>query len=178
VSSVGARVGFRWVPFTGAIAAVYAVTTVMLGNLGYSWLQVRISEALTPLPFLFGLPAVIGLTLGVVVANVFSPVGLPDLVFGPMLTLVAAVLSWKFSFRRRLLACLYPVVVNALGVSAYVAGFYGVPYELSVLGIGAGELVAAVLVGYPLLRALERIPVARLEGRNMAKEHAQKGGAG
>jgi uncharacterized membrane protein len=128
----------------------------MSGSLAYSWVQVRISEALTPLPYLLGFPAVIGLTLGCIIANVFSPVGLPDLVFGPLLTLVAGVLSWKLNFGRRFIACLYPVVVNAFGVSAYLAGFYGVQYEVSVLTIGVGESIAAVLVGYPLLRAIER----------------------
>jgi hypothetical protein len=56
------------------------------------------------------------------------------------------------------LACVYPVVVNAFGVSAYIVGFFSVPYAWSVLTIGAGETIAAVLVGYPLLRALEKVP--------------------
>lgn len=58
-------------------AAIYTVTTVVLGPLSYSWIQVRISEALTPLPFFMGFPAVSGLTLGCVLANLFSPVGVP-----------------------------------------------------------------------------------------------------
>lgn len=139
-----------------SLAAIYAFSTVILGSFGYSWIQVRISEALTPLPYLFGLPAVLGLTLGVVIANFFSPVGLPDIIFGPLLTLIAAVLSWKFNFGRRSVACVYPIVVNAFGVSAYIAGFYGVPYAMSVLSIGVGEFIAVVLLGYPLLKAVER----------------------
>jgi uncharacterized membrane protein len=139
------------------IASIYAVLTIALGPFGYSWIQVRISEALTPLPYIFGFSAVLGLTLGVVIANVFSPIGLPDLVFGPILTLLAAILSWKLNFGRRSMACLYPVVVNAFGVSAYIAGFYGVPYEMGVLSIGIGEFIAVFLLGYPLLRAIERV---------------------
>lgn len=151
------------ISFAGVLAAVYTVGTVLLGSFGYSWIQVRISEALTPLPYLFGLPAVIGLTLGCIVANLFSPVGLPDLVFGPLLTFIAASLSWKLNFRKRLVACLYPVIVNAFGVSAYIAGFYGVQYEVSVLTVGVGELIAAILLGYPLLRAVERVPRVMLK---------------
>jgi len=56
---------------TAAIAALYAVLTVALGSLGYSWLQVRISEALTPLPYVFGIPAIFGLVIGVVISNTF-----------------------------------------------------------------------------------------------------------
>jgi uncharacterized membrane protein len=140
-----------------AIAAIYAVATVMLGSFGYSWIQVRISEALTPLPYILGVPAIFGLTLGVVISNAFSPVGLPDLVFGPLLTLAAAILSYRVNFGRKMLACVYPVVINGLGVSAYVSGFYNVPYLVCVLTIGVGETISAVLVGYPLLCAIERI---------------------
>jgi uncharacterized membrane protein len=144
--------------FAGVIAAIYAVTTISLGSLGYSWIQVRVSEALAPMPYLFGLPAVIGLSVGCIVSNLYSPAGIPDLVFGPMLTLIASILSWKFNFGKKLVACVYPVVVNAFGVSAYLAGFYGIPYVLSVLSIALGESIAAILLGYTLLRAMEKMP--------------------
>lgn len=137
-------------------ATIYAVMTVTLGPLGYSWIQIRISEALTPLPFLMGFPAIAGLTLGCVLANLYSPVGLPDMIFGPWLTFFAAFLSWKFNFGKKVVACIYPVLVNAFGVSAYVSSFYGVPYIVSVATITIGEFIAAVLVGYPLLTAIER----------------------
>jgi uncharacterized membrane protein len=140
----------------GIIAAVYASLTVGLGSLSYSWIQVRLSEALAPLPILMGFPAVVGITLGCVIANYFSPVGIPDLVLGPLLSMFAAFLSWKFSYKKKTLACLYPVLVNAFGVSGYVSAFYNVPYLASVLTIGIGEFVACFLVGYPLLVALER----------------------
>jgi len=139
------------------VASLYASMTVALGSFGYSWIQIRLSESLTPLPFLLGLPSVAGLTLGCIIANMFSPVGLPDMIFGPMLTLLAALLSWKFSFGRKTIACIYPVLINSVGVSAYIVSFYNVPYVLSLLSIAFGEFVAAVLIGYPLLRVMERI---------------------
>ena len=144
------------VSITVTISAIYTVLTLFLGEFGYSWIQVRISEALTPLPWLFGFPAVIGLTLGCALTNWFSPIGLPDLVFGPILTFSAAILSWKANFGKKSIACIYPVLVNAFGVSAYVSSFYGVPYTLSVVTIAAGEFIAAVLIGYPLLAAVEK----------------------
>jgi uncharacterized membrane protein len=142
---------------TSIVASLYASLTVVLGSLGYSWIQIRISESLTPLPFLFGLPAVAGLTLGCIIANMFSPVGLPDIIFGPLLTLLAALLSWRVNGGKKAIACIYPVLINAVGVSAYVASFYNVPYIVSLLSIALGEFVAAGLVGYPLLEAIERI---------------------
>lgn len=145
------------VAVTALTAAIYAMTTVVLGQLSYSWIQVRISEALTPLPFLMGFPAVFGLTLGCVLANLFSPVGMPDMIFGPLLTLLAAFLSWKVNFGKKVAACIYPVLINAFGVSAYIYSFYRVPYLVSVVTIAAGEFIAAVLVGYPVLTSIEKI---------------------
>ena len=141
------------------VAAAYSLLTVVLGSFGYSWVQVRISESLTPLPFLLGFPAVIGLMLGCAVANFFSPVGIPDLVFGPLLTLCAAFLSWKLNCGRKILSCVYPVLINAFGVSAYIYSFYGVSYIVSVATIAIGEFIAAVLIGYPLLAAIEKTRV-------------------
>jgi len=139
------------------IAALYSILTLLLGNFSFSWLQVRISEALTPLPFLIGFPAVIGLTLGCIISNIFSPVGFLDLILGSLLTLGAALLSWKATFNKKILACVYPVLVNALGVSAYISPFYGIPYSIAFLTIGMGEFIAAILVGYPLLVFIEKL---------------------
>ncbi len=144
------------------IAAIYVVLTVLFMPIGYSWVQIRVSEMLTPLPFILGAPAVIGLTIGCLLANLMSPIGLPDLVFGPLLTLLAAMLSWKMSFNRKILACIYPVVVNALGVSVYVSIFYGVPYLGSVLMIGLGETISAGILGYLLLKALDSLSIIQV----------------
>ena len=138
------------------VASIYSVMTIVLGPFGYSWVQVRISEALTPLPFSLGVSSVVGLMLGCIIANLFSPVGLPDMIFGPLLTLFAAILSWKANFGKRFIACIYPVIVNSLGVSAYISSFYGVPYMVSVATIAVGEFIAAIFVGYPLLVMVER----------------------
>ena len=138
------------------IASVYAVLSISFGPLGYSWVQLRIGEALTPLPFILGLPAVVGLTIGCVITNLASPVGVLDLIFGSGLTLIAAFLSWKLSLGKPLLACAYPVIVNAVGVSAYLSVFYGVSYALTVLTVGLGEFIAVVLIGYPTLLAIRK----------------------
>ena len=145
------------IAWIGIIAAVYASLTVSLGALSYSWFQVRLSEALAPLPFLLGFPAVVGVGLGCLLANFASPVGVPDLIFGPLLTALSGLLSWKLSYGKKTLACVYPILINSLGVSIYVSIFYNIPYWMSVLTIGLGEFVSCFVVGYPLLVALEKL---------------------
>ena len=148
------------------IDAVYSAITYAIQPLSFSWIQVRISEALTPLPFLFGLPAVLGLTIGCFIANLSSPIGFPDIVFGPLLTLLAGFLSWKASVGKKYLACIYPILINGFGVSYYVSIFYGIPYWICSLSIVIGEILSAGLIGFPILVALENsIPPSWLPRR-------------
>lgn len=154
------------IAWIGIIAAVYASSTVSFGALSYSWLQVRLSEALAPLPFLLGFPAVVGVGLGCLLANFFSPVGIPDLIFGPLLSALSGLLSWKLSYGKKTLACIYPILINGFGVSVYVSIFYNIPYWMSVLTIGLGEFVSCFLVGYPLLIALEKLRLRIFTGGN------------
>jgi uncharacterized membrane protein len=135
------------------IAALYAALTLLFAPLSYSYLQVRISEALTVLPILTP-TAIPALFVGTLLANLLSPVGWPDVVFGSLLTLIAATVTYHLR-KHAFFALLSPVLVNAFGVSAYLFSFYRIPYWLSVATVGLGEAIAVFLLGYPLLRILQ-----------------------
>ena len=101
------------------IAALYAALTMALPVLSYGAWQCRLSEALTLLPLV--LPqAVPGLFVGCLVANLLSPVGVWDVVFGSLATLLAAVGTYALR-DRPLLAAACPVVSNGLIVGAMLA---------------------------------------------------------
>jgi uncharacterized membrane protein len=55
-----------------------------------------------------------------------------------------------------LLAPLPPVLLNAFGVSIYLAPIIGVDYWFSVQMIGVGQLIACYVLGLPLLIILQR----------------------
>ncbi|MCS7172103.1 MAG: QueT transporter family protein [Armatimonadetes bacterium] len=138
------------------IAGVYAAATASLGELGYGPVQVRISEALTVLPYLDPAAGTLGVVLGVFVANLLGPYGLVDVLLGTLLTLLAALLTARMP--RPWLAPLPPVVVNALGVPLYLQFLVGVPYWPTVGTVFLGQLVACYGIGYPLLLALQARP--------------------
>ena len=50
-------------------AALYAIGVISLAPFSYGLVQVRIADALLPLSIVFGMPAVIGLSLGTFIAN-------------------------------------------------------------------------------------------------------------
>ena len=150
------RISTRHMAQVGIIASLYAALTMALAPISYGPIQVRISEALTVLPYLT--PAAIpGLFVGCLVANVYGGLGLADIIGGSMCTLLAAFLTYLASRTGKpILAPLPPIVVNALGVSLYLHLLFQLPYWITALYVGAGEIVAVFVLGYPLLLVLLR----------------------
>jgi uncharacterized membrane protein len=141
----------RYIAQVGIIASLYAALTIVLAPISYGPVQVRISEALTILPFLTP-AAVPGLFIGCVVANVYGGLGIYDIIGGSLCTLLASGLTYLLSKTRRpILAPLPPVVVNAIGVSLYLHLLFQLPYWFTVGYIALGEIVACYILGYPLL---------------------------
>ena len=74
------------------IAAIYVVLTIFISafNLASGAIQVRISEALTILPF-FTPAAIPGLAIGCLLSNLLTGAAGYDVVFGSLATLLGAV---------------------------------------------------------------------------------------
>ncbi|MBR4080462.1 MAG: QueT transporter family protein [Clostridia bacterium] len=140
------------------IAALYAALTLSLPALSYGAVQCRLSEALTMLPVL--LPqAVPGLFVGCLVANLLSPVGALDVIFGSLATLLAA--CGTYALREKpLLAAACPVLANGVIVGSVLAFSYHMPLWLTMLQVAAGEALA-VAAGFALLHALRRADLSR-----------------
>ena len=130
------------------IAAIYVVLNIIFAPISYGPIQVRIAEALVVLPFIDP-SAIIGLFLGCILANVIGPLGMVDIMGGSLCTLVAAYLTYKVKNPK--LAPLPPVLINAFGVSLYLHFLFEIPYWLTVIYIGIGEIIACYILGYPLL---------------------------
>lgn len=78
------------------IAALYVVLTYLASILGLASyvVQVRFSEALTILPY-FTPAAIPGLFIGCLLSNILTGCAVPDIIFGSLATLFAAVLTYK-----------------------------------------------------------------------------------
>jgi len=130
------------------IAAIYVVLNIIFAPISYGPIQARIAEALVVLPFIDP-SAIIGLFLGCILANVYGGLGMVDIIGGSLCTLVAAYLTYKVKNPK--LAPLPPVLINAFGVSIYLHLLFDLPYWVTVLYIGIGEVIACYILGYPLL---------------------------
>lgn len=133
------------------IAAVYAALTMALSPFSYGLMQVRVSEALTVLPF-FTPAAIPGLFIGCLISNTLTG-NIVDIIFGSFATLLAAYTSWLLR-KYPMLVPLPPVLFNAVIVGAVLYYAYGVgaPLWSCMIWVGAGQLLACYVLGYPLLK--------------------------
>ena len=157
---------------SAVIAAVYAALTVVLAPISYGPVQFRVSEALTALPFLMS-GTVWGIFIGCVLANLYTGSVL-DIVFGSLATLLAGLCTAWFgkkgnTIKNRLLACLMPVLFNAVIVGAVLTWGYQFQqfpdpiksYGFNALTVGLGEAAVLYLLGYTLLKQLPKIKSVR-----------------
>lgn len=146
------RINIRRITDNALVAAVYAVLTILLGNFGYGDIQFRIAEILLFLVF-FRRDFIVGIVLGTVIANAFSPLLPWDMLFGTLATLIVCGLiaitpkMWP--------AIVYASVINGLVVGAELYFILGLPFWLSALTVMIGEL-AVMIVGYVVFIMLRK----------------------
>jgi uncharacterized membrane protein len=138
----------------GIIAALYAVITIILAPISFGGIQIRISEALTLLPFFMGFKAVIGLWLGCMIANVYGGLGLIDIIFGALLTLIAGFFTARSSTIYK--AGIYPVIFNAFGVALILKLVLDLPYFITAFYIGMGQFISVYMIGIPLMKLIDK----------------------
>ena len=163
--NVSARV--RFLVQAAMIAALYTVLTLVAAMLNWAYgpVQFRFSEAMTVLP-MFTPAAIPGLAVGCFLSNVWSNMGVMDMIFGTLATLLAAVATRAARHVRvkgiPVLAPLPPVVCNALIVGLEITlvspgGVLWPAFLANALSVGAGELVVCYVLGLPLAILLDRL---------------------
>lgn len=142
-----------------AIAALYVVLTLLSNIFGLASgvVQVRISEALTVLPF-FTPAAVPGLFVGCIISNLLAGSAIWDVVFGSIATLIGAAGTYLLRKKTKWLAPLPPIAANTLIVPFILAFAYGAEESIPflMLTVGAGEIISCGVLGLILLKALEK----------------------
>jgi len=140
------------------IAAIYVVLTVAFSAISFGQVQVRVAEALTILP-VFTPAAIPGLFIGCLIGNSLSPsVILPDIIFGSLTTLIAAIFTYKLRKASPLLAPLPPIVANTLVIPFILRYAYAIiaPIPILMLGLLAGQVISCGILGLALHAALNK----------------------
>ena len=137
------------------VAALYVALTYAFSFMSFGEIQFRIAEILMLLCF-FNKKYTISLTLGCLIANLFSPYGIVDIVFGTLATCVACVGIMLFNKKHLFLASLMVPIGNIIvGIEiAIINSFTLVPALLTILWIFIGEFVVVSIIGVPLFKLL------------------------
>jgi uncharacterized membrane protein len=170
------------VALTAVFAAIYSLGVVFLAPISFQIFQVRVADALLPLAMLFGWPAVLGLSLGAFVANIFGGLGPIDMIGGSVANFIATFLAWRITSakgkRWALVGVGVEILVVTFIVGTYLSYLLALPLEISWLGIFLGSLTAIGVLGSALFLALstERLTTLfRAHGLGMYVKPSEKG---
>lgn len=147
---------------TAIVSAIYIGLTYVLFSFAYGIIQLRLSEALCLMPLLYA-DSVLGLFIGCLLANIASPFGIYDIIFGSLITLVSGAITFacrkvKNKVLKIFLGGLPPVLLNAFFLPLiwyFVAGDVG--YWTNFVSILISQTIGVYVLGIPLFLALDRL---------------------
>ncbi|MBQ8199257.1 MAG: QueT transporter family protein [Lachnospiraceae bacterium] len=140
------------------IAALYVVLTFLSNALGLAngAIQLRLSEALTVLPF-FTPAAIPGLFTGCLISNMLTGCAPFDILFGSLATLLGAV-GTRVMRKSKWLAPVSPIIANTLIIPFVLMYVYELPGGIFyfMLTVGIGEILSCGVLGLLLLQTLSK----------------------
>ncbi len=159
------KIRTKVVALMAVYAAVYAVLVVALGFISYGPLNIRIADSMVAAVPLLGIAGVLGHTLGVFIANLFSTLGVIDLLNTIPSFVMAFVVYYVYKRTQNdysvLLTCMAYSLVLGTTVGWMLSAPFNIPLPLSIAYVAAGNLIASVLIGWPLFKLLKKAGIQR-----------------
>lgn len=143
--------------FIAVMAALYVVLTV-INPFGYGMIQLRVSAIMSIIPFWdkrFRAPCL----LGVVAANLFSPMGMVDVVCGAAIWLIAYYIIDKIK-TPRYFKCIAAAFLSGAIVGLELWAVAHAPLLLSFCSVTLSQLIVFT-VGYPIIGKLQKLKVIK-----------------
>jgi len=135
--------------FSAIVAALYAAVTIGLAPISYGPIQFRLSEILVLLAFV-NRKYIPGLVLGCLLANLYSQLGVFDIIFGTLATYISVELISRT--KNLFLASLWPVVVNGVVIGLLLNILFDLPLILTMGQVAFGEFVVVSIAGVMLFK--------------------------
>lgn len=144
------------------VAAMYVALILAVPGLQYGELQFRFAEILVLLCF-YRKDYVPAMILACLVANLPSPLGWLDWVFGPLATAIAVIPMYYV--KSIWLAALLPVISNGIIVGIELNLAFGSPVLINMASVAIGELAVMVIGSVVFKFVFEKnAPLMRLIG--------------
>ncbi|XKH51761.1 QueT transporter family protein [Chryseomicrobium palamuruense] len=148
------------------IAALYVAVSLAVPVLAYGAIQFRLAEMFNHL-IIFDKRYFFGIVAGVFITNLFSPLGLPDLIFGVAHSVISLVIV--LALIPLLKKDTHKMILNTIVFSftTFIIAYelllvFELPFFFTWLTVAGGEL-AVLLLGIPIFIALnKRLNFSRL----------------
>ncbi len=135
-----------------AIAAIYAILTLVLP--AYGPLQFRLSEIMTLLAF-YNPVYIMPLTIGCAIANLASPFGIIDIIFGSLASFLA--LTAMSKTKNIYLASIWPAFFSLIiGLEIMFLSTEPVNFFLITGQIMLSQFIVVAIIGVPIMKYLTK----------------------
>ena len=145
-------ISVKLVVINAMIAGVYAVLTLAISPIAYSEIQFRLSEIIVFLAF-YNRRYIPGLTIGCIIANLFSPMGMLDIVFGTLSTIRVCIAMYLI--KNRYLAAGAGAIITGMIIGAELWYAFNIPYVINAIYVAVGELIV-LIIGALVFKSLEK----------------------
>ena len=145
-------ISVKLVVINAMIAGVYAVLTLAISPIAYSEIQFRLSEIIVFLAF-YNRRYIPGLTIGCIIANLFSPMGMLDIVFGALSTIIVCIAMYLI--KNRYLAAGAGAIITGMIIGAELWYAFNIPYVINAIYVAVGELIV-LIIGALVFKSLEK----------------------
>ena len=135
----------------GLVTGLYIVITLFLSVISFGALQLRLSEMFNFLS-LYNKKYVWAVTLGVAIANMFSPLGVIDVIVGSVCTFLVLQINLYItrnikSMKVKLVITTVVFAISMFTVAGQLKIMYQAPFFINWLAIGLGELFSMSIGG-------------------------------
>lgn len=141
------------------VSALYVVLTFVIPVPQYGAIQFRLSEGLNHLA-VFNKKYIVALTIGVFIVNMFSPLGIVDMIFGTLNTLLMTTMSYLATrhiknvwFKLGLSTIINTSMMWIIALELHL--FMAAPFWITYGWVAAGEFVS-LLLGAIIIYALSK----------------------
>lgn len=145
------HISVKQIVINAMIASIYAALTLVISPIAYSEIQFRLSEIMVFLAF-YNRKYIPGLIIGCIVANLFSPMGLLDVIFGTISTIIVCISMYLI--KNRYLAAITGALITGIIIGGELWYAYQIPYLINALYVAIGELIV-LIIGAFIFNVLE-----------------------
>lgn len=131
------------------VAALYVALSLLLAPLSFNAIQIRFAELFNHL-VAFNKRYILAITLGCFITNLFSPLGMADLIFGTAGTLIGTSLTWYFGHRAT-----HKLSKYCIATLSQLPGTFLVAWELNIVShapllwtwftVAVGEMLSMII---------------------------------